>query len=88
MKILYEKSFLKDLKKRNDKALKKRVQQILLDIKLANNRSELSNLERLKGHPVAYKIRVGDYRLGLFIENETVIFSRFLHRKEVYKKFP
>lgn len=85
---MYEKSFLKDLKKRNDKALKKRVQQILLDIKLANNRSELSNLERLKGHPVAYKIRVGDYRLGLFIENETVFFSRFLHRKEVYKKFP
>lgn len=88
MKVLYEKSFLKDLKKRNDKTIKKRVEQVILDIKLADNRSDMSNLEKLKGHPVAYKIRVGDCRLGLFIENETVIFSRFLHRKDVYKKFP
>ena len=88
MKVLYEKSFLKDLKKRSDKTLKKRVKSVILDIKIAENRSELSNLEKLKGYPLAYKIRIGDYRLGLFIENETVILSRFLHRKEVYKKFP
>jgi len=29
-----------------------------------------------------------DYRMGLFIEKEIVIFSRLLHRKEIYKNFP
>jgi mRNA-degrading endonuclease RelE of RelBE toxin-antitoxin system len=31
---------------------------------------------------------VGNYRLGLIIEAETVIFVRVLHRKEIYRYFP
>jgi len=88
MNVLYEKSFLKDLKKRKDKILKKRVKSVITDIKRAEGRSELSNIEKLKGHDSAYKIRIGDYRMGLFIENDTIIFSRLLHRREIYKKFP
>jgi mRNA interferase RelE/StbE len=88
MKVLYERSFLKDLKKRKDKALKKRVESVIVEIKQAKDRSKLSALEKLKGHESAYKIRLGDYRMGIFLENDTVIFSRFLHRKEIYKKFP
>lgn len=88
MKVLYEKSFLKDLRKRKDKALKKRVETIISGIKKARDRSDLANIEKLKGHDSAFKIRIGDYRLGLFIENDTIIFSRLLHRKEIYKKFP
>jgi len=88
MKILFEKSFLKDLKKKKDKTIKKRVESIIIEIKKAENRSELQNIEKLKGHDSAYKIRIGNYRLGLFIEDENIIFSRLLHRKEIYKKFP
>lgn len=88
MNVLYEKSFLKDLKKRKDKILKERVQTVIIEIKRARDRSELSNIEKLRGHDSAYKIRIGDYRMGLFIENDTIIFSRILHRSEIYKKFP
>lgn len=88
MKVLYEKSFLKDLKKEKDKTIKKRVESVILEVKKAENRSKLQNIEKLKGHDSAYKIRVGDYRLGRFIEDENIIFSRLLHRKEIYKKFP
>lgn len=35
-----------------------------------------------------YRIRVGDYRLGLALEGDTVILVRFLHRKEIYRYFP
>jgi mRNA interferase RelE/StbE len=88
MKVLYEKSFLKDLKKRKDNLLKERVESVITEIKRAEDRSELSNIEKLKGHDSAYKIRIGDYRMGLFIENDNIIFSRLLHRREIYKKFP
>jgi mRNA interferase RelE/StbE len=61
VKILYEKSFLKDIKKRKDKALKKRVESVISKIKEAEDRSDLKNIEKLKGHDYAYKIRIGDY---------------------------
>ncbi len=88
MNVLFEKSFLKDLKKRKEKTLKKRVESVITEIKEAQDKGDLKKIEKLKGHDSAYKIRIGDYRMGLFIEDDTTIFSRLLHRKEIYKKFP
>jgi len=31
---------------------------------------------------------VGDYRVGVIFEEETVTFCRVLHRKEIYRYFP
>ncbi len=31
---------------------------------------------------------MGNYRLGLIVEKNAVIFVRFLHCKEVYRYFP
>jgi mRNA interferase RelE/StbE len=45
-------------------------------------------IERLTGYPSYYKIRFGVYRVGLKIENESLIFIRALHRKEIYRYFP
>ena len=89
MKTKYLPSFTKDLKK-----LKKI--PIYLEIKnLAfqtvpdyQNITEIKSLKKIKGHKNAYRIRVGDYRIGVFIQKETVTFSRVLHRKNVYRYFP
>ncbi|MFT4203194.1 MAG: type II toxin-antitoxin system RelE/ParE family toxin [Chitinophagaceae bacterium] len=35
-----------------------------------------------------YRKRFGDYRLGLYIEENTVYLSRILTRGEIYKYFP
>ena len=43
---------------------------------------------KVKGEKKFYRIRVGDYRLGVKIEGETVTFIRFLHRKDIYRYFP
>lgn len=45
-------------------------------------------VEKLKGHTGCYKTRFGDYRVGMRVQGETVIFERVLHRKEIYRKFP
>ncbi len=54
----------------------------------AESLNELSNLKKLKGHSAAYRIKIKNYRVGFFVENDTVILSRILHRKEVYRYFP
>jgi mRNA interferase RelE/StbE len=49
---------------------------------------EVENLKKLRGGDRYYRIRIGDYRIGLAVEESTVIFVRFLHRKDVYRYFP
>ena len=35
-----------------------------------------------------YRIRVGDYRLGLVFDGGTMTFVRCLNRREIYRYFP
>jgi len=35
-----------------------------------------------------YRIRLGNYKMGITIIENQVTFIRFLHRKEIYKYFP
>lgn len=46
--------------------------------------------QKLAGYSAHYKIRAGDYRIGLHIDPELKIveFQRVLHRREIYRKFP
>ncbi|HEY4721787.1 MAG TPA: type II toxin-antitoxin system RelE/ParE family toxin [Anaerolineae bacterium] len=48
----------------------------------------MANIKKLQGGTNYYRIRVGDYRVGLVVESDTVTFVRFLHRKDIYRYFP
>jgi mRNA-degrading endonuclease RelE of RelBE toxin-antitoxin system len=61
---------------------------VINEVKAAKDIREINELKKLKGFNSAYRIKVGEYRLGVFIENQTIQFARFLHRKEVYNRFP
>ncbi|TVM04222.1 MAG: plasmid stabilization protein [Candidatus Brocadia sp. WS118] len=50
--------------------------------------TEIKNLKKIKGHPSFYRIRIGDYRLGIEYRETTLVFMRVLHRKEIYRYFP
>ncbi len=85
----FKKSFAKDLKKKkNEKTLLERVRQIIQDVDEADSTHEINNLKKLRAEGNYYRIRLGDYRIGLIIEEDTVHFVRFLHRSEVYRYFP
>lgn len=49
---------------------------------------EITNIKKLQGYENAYRLRVGDYRIGVIFDGETVIFQRVLHRKDIYRYFP
>jgi mRNA interferase RelE/StbE len=88
MKIIYERSFLKDIQKISDKNLLDKIDIMIESVKKATEINEIKNIKKLKGHTTAYRMRLGDYRLGFFLENNALIFTRFLHRKEIYRLFP
>jgi mRNA interferase RelE/StbE len=89
MKIAFRKSFAKDLKKhRKEENLLSRIREIILEIEVAETLSSIKNIKRLKADGPYYRIRTENYRLGLIVEAETVIFVRVLHRKEIYRYFP
>ncbi len=54
----------------------------------AKNLGEVTNIKKLKGVGAYYRIRVGDYGIGIVVNEDTVIFVRALHRKDVYRYFP
>lgn len=88
MNTTFKRSFAKDLRQIKDKALLKRVREIIEQVELANTLDDISNLRKLQGSSVYYRIRVGDYRIGLLVESGTVTFVRLLHRKDIYRYFP
>ncbi len=55
-----------------------------------DNLSQIPNLKKLKGqkNKVYYRSRIGNYRVGLIIKQDIVVFVRFLNRKEIYRYFP
>ena len=89
MKVEFKKSFAKDLKKKSDdRKLLDKVKQIIEYVDHADDISQISNLKKLKAQDDFYRIRSGEYRIGLIIEGDTVIFVRLLHRSEIYRYFP
>ncbi len=88
MKVLYEKAFWRDIKKLRDQNVLDNLALVLEEIKKATDLPVLGDIKKLKGHPSAFRIKVDDYRLGFFLENDQVILTRFLNRKDIYKFFP
>jgi mRNA interferase RelE/StbE len=58
------------------------------EIQSLNALNEIPNLKKLKGFPDYYRIRFGNYRVGVRIEEETIIFERVMHRKDIYRYYP
>ena len=88
MKTEFKSSFARDLRKIRDASLQKQLKEMLELIERVQSLQEIGDIKKLKGGDRYYRIRVGDYRMGLILDNDTVVFVRFLHRKDLYKYFP
>lgn len=88
MKVAFRSSFLKDINRIKDRKVRDKVDGLLDKAKSCNSIDELDNVKKLKGNQNFYRIRIGNYRVGLVVDKETLIFSRFLHRKDIYRYFP
>lgn len=88
MNIRIDITFEKDLRKIKSKPLDQKVALLIREIITAEALTEIRNLKQLKGSDIHYRIRLGDYRVGLIVSGKTLILVRILHRKEIYRFFP
>ncbi|BAY21808.1 hypothetical protein NIES2100_15660 [Calothrix sp. NIES-2100] len=88
-KVEYTKRFLKELAALPVE-IQSRVEPVVFQELESENPFELGYLEKLKGYTDKYKIRVGDYRIGITVDQETktLICQRVAHRKDIYRIFP
>lgn len=89
MNVEYLPSFLKDLKRLKSTPVFVSIQTLVLDeLPTCKSLEEIKNLKPLAGTANAYRIRIGDYRIGLIASDNTITLMRVLHRKEIYRYFP
>ncbi|MCD4756981.1 MAG: type II toxin-antitoxin system mRNA interferase toxin, RelE/StbE family [Arcobacteraceae bacterium] len=88
MTINYEKSFLKDIQKLNDKKVATKLKSLIEEFEQVPNLQNITNIKKLKGFEIYYRLKIGNYRLGFSYQDNQIDLIRFLHRKDIYKLFP
>jgi mRNA interferase RelE/StbE len=80
---------LKELARLPD-TVRERVERLAFGDDIKRDPYLAGRAQKLTGYDTYYKIRVGDYRVGVRIDlgAQTVEFQRVLHRREIYRKFP
>jgi mRNA interferase RelE/StbE len=69
--IVFKTSFLRDLESIKDRRLLDRIKAAIENIELAGSLAEISNLKPLRGSKNYFRIRIGDYRIGLVVEKSS-----------------
>lgn len=88
MKTAFRESFDSDLAAITDQSLRRRIRKIIEQVEAAQTFQQIPNLKRLEAAGKYYRIRLGDYRVGLVFADGAVTFVRCLHRREIYRYFP
>ena len=89
MKITYAKAFGKDLETiARNPSVKKRLLELIGNLRETESLGEFQGVKKIEGYENYYRLRVGDYRLGIKLSGGTVELIRFLHRKDIYRRFP
>ncbi|MCI5158737.1 MAG: type II toxin-antitoxin system RelE/ParE family toxin [Candidatus Electrothrix sp. AUS1_2] len=88
MNVRFEARFSKDLRRIQDGKLLTRIKELIISCKEIESLNEISQVKKLRGYDTFYRVRIGDYRIGLELVQGELVFVRCLHRKEVYRYFP
>jgi len=90
METQYLPAFIKDLKSLKSSLSYRSIRQLVFEeIPSSQDIRDIKNVKKLRAEDTAYRIRVGDYRIGFFVEDgNKIIFARILHRREFYRNFP
>jgi mRNA interferase RelE/StbE len=57
MKILYEKSFLRDIKQITDRKILDKIEQTIFDIKKAKRPDQIRKLRKMRGYKSYYRLK-------------------------------
>lgn len=87
MEVEFYKQFNEDVKKLPSKKVRQQITNRILSIEQAESINQLTGIKKLTGFTNAYRMRSGDYRIGLFLNGSNVELARVLHRLKAYDFF-
>jgi mRNA-degrading endonuclease RelE of RelBE toxin-antitoxin system len=87
MEVQFLRSFEKDLNKA-DSTVRRKILSLVARMEAIRSVSELPQVKKLKGHEDAFRLRVGQFRLGFFVQGNVVQLARLLDRRDIYRYFP
>ncbi len=89
MRLIFTKSFNKDIDKiRHLSQVKNELKTLLITLQNATSLTDVDHVRKLQGYSNYYRVRSGDYRLGIKVAEDHIEVIRFLHRKDIYRRFP
>jgi mRNA interferase RelE/StbE len=88
MEIDFKESFERDIQSIHDRKLLQKLKNNIEVVEQVKNISEITGIKKIRTGDAYYRIRIGDYRIGIKLENNIIIFVRFLHGKDIYRYFP
>ncbi len=88
MIIEITRKFKKQVEACKDTSIRAQVGKTLEDTIAASKPSDIKHLKKLKGAKNCFRIKLDNYRIGLKIQNDVIIFAAFDHRADIYKYFP
>ena len=87
--VEYKKRFLKELSKLPGD-VQTQAEKVVFEELICENPFDLGYLEQMRGYTGKYKIRIGQYRIGITIDKQKklLVCNRIAHRKDIYRLFP
>ncbi len=87
MEIIITKTFTKQYL-RCQKNVQEDARKVITALENVNSVYDIKNLEKLAGFKFYYRIRIGQYRIGIKEQNPKVYVICIMERSQIYKSFP
>ncbi len=88
MRVEPSRAFNRQLRQISDPGLRRRIQRKIAEPERAASLSEVTEVSRMRSsRRNRYRIRIGEYRLGIIVEGERVILAELMTRGEIYRYF-
>ena len=88
MKIEFLSKFNKDLDGIQSPSVARKTIDFIEQVQSASSIGEFRHIKKIKGSQNAFRVRIGDYRIGFYLVQDTIQLARIVHRKDIYKYFP
>lgn len=88
MKVSFLNSFARDLRKVREEAVREQIRSAIFSVEESADLRSVPGVKKLAGSGPYFRIRSGEYRIGLRLEGDTVVFVRVLPRRDIYRYFP
>jgi mRNA interferase RelE/StbE len=87
--VKFDNAFERDIKKLSDQAVKDALADAICKLEEAQSLKSVPEVSTMTGHKSYYLFKMPPYRIGILkVSEDTIILMRFMHRKDIYKKFP